>query len=241
MELYREGSKGAIVKSIQKVVGAFPDGIWGRLTTQCVKEWQKAHNLTADGIVGPATLSKMGLSALMPKSSENQESTWLGNIQLKKSKRSITHLVVHCTATREGQDLTVEQIRKDHRAQGWSDIGYHYIIYRDGTVNLGRDVNIAGAHVANHNATTIGIAYVGGLENIKGVPYNKLPSKDTRTKEQKEALLSLLIALKRLYPAAKICGHRDFSEDKNKNGVIDPPERIKDCPCFDAIPEYKFL
>ena len=146
-------------------------------------------------------------------------------MNLKKSKRTIKEIIVHCTATPEGQDKTVEQIRNEHLAQGWSDIGYHYLIDRRGHILNGRDVDIVGAHCVNHNAHSIGVAYVGGLENRPGVPYAKLKAKDTRTLSQKAALLMLLAELRKLYPKAEIHGHRDFA--------------AKDCPSFDATTEYK--
>lgn len=213
MVIYKKGSpKSEGVKQIQKALHLYPDGIFGILTEEAVKEFQKKNNLTVDGIVGPATLAK-----LIPE-------------RLKKSKRNITELIVHCSATPEGRDYTVEQIRKDHKAQGWSDIGYHYVIYRDGTRALGRDVDLVGAHCAagGHNQHSIGICYIGGVANIPNTPYNRLPAKDTRTEEQKAALLSLLMDLKKLYPNAKIYGHHDF-------------EPHKDCPSFNAKNEYKKL
>jgi N-acetyl-anhydromuramyl-L-alanine amidase AmpD len=100
-------------------------------------------------------------------------------------------------------------------------------------------VDIAGAHVAGHNADSIGIAYVGGLENDPKKTYQQLKAKDTRTDAQKAALLSLLMDLRRFYPEAKIVGHRDFSPDKNHNGTIDPSEWIKSCPSFDARLAYR--
>lgn len=231
-----------MVKRIQRVVGCYPDGIWGRLTTEAVKAWQRAHSLTPDGVVGPATLAKMGLSAVTPAKNQNGylDSVFGTNgVTLKHSKRRIDYIVVHCTATPEGQDKTIEQLRSEHKKQGWSDIGYHYVITRDGKVHLGRDVDIAGAHVSGHNSYSIGIVYVGGLENKPGVPYAKLKSKDTRTEQQKAALLSLLMDLRKLYPKARICGHRDFSPDLNHNGLIEPNEWIKTCPSFDAKKEYR--
>ena len=121
------------------------------------------------------------------------------------------------------------------------DIGYHYVVTLDGRVHLGRDVDQAGAHVSGYNANSIGVVYVGGLENRPGTPYNKLKPKDTRTDAQKEALLSLLIDLRKLYPQAVIQGHRDFSPDRNHNGTIEPSEWIKACPSFDAKTEYRKL
>ena len=245
---YREGTTNrTITKLIQKKIGAYPDGIWGKNTTECLKAWQKAHSLTPDGIAGPATLAKMGISAVTPSSGTpsstvSQITACYGGktVTLKKSKRRIDYIAIHCTATPEGQDLTVEQIRKQHKKQGWSDIGYHYIIYRDGTVNVGRDVNIAGAHVNGYNANSIGISYVGGLEPQRpGVAYNKLKAKDTRTEAQKASLLALLMDLRKLYPKATIQGHRDFSPDLNHNGTIEPSEWIKDCPSFDAKRAYR--
>jgi N-acetylmuramoyl-L-alanine amidase len=212
MILYRKGSTGEAVKQIQKALHLYPDGIFGIMTEEAVKKFQRDNNLTVDGIVGVATLS-----LLIPQ-------------RLKKSKRKINELIVHCSATPEGRDYTVEQIRKDHKKQGWSDIGYHYVIYRDGTIVNGRDVDIVGAHCAagGHNQNSIGICYIGGLENKQGVPYSKLKAKDTRTEEQRAALLSLLLDLKKLYPQAKIYGHRDF-------------EKHKECPSFNAKEEYKKL
>jgi len=205
---YKEGSKGAVVKQIQKVVGCYPDGVWGKVTTECVKAWQREHGLTADGIVGPRTLAAMGIAAV------------------RKSKRRIDEIIIHCTATPEGQPRTVEQIRQDHiRNRGFADIGYHYIIYLDGTVHEGRNIDIAGAHATNHNAHSIGVVYVGGVENDPKKAYKDLKPKDTRTEEQKASLLSLLMDLRKLYPTARIIGHRDVSS--------------KACPSFDAKAEYR--
>lgn len=243
---YREGTTNrTITKLIQQKIGAYPDGIWGPVTTECLKAWQKAHGLTADGIAGPRTLAAMGISAVVSQQVQqgpldSVTACYAGKtIILKKSKRRIDYIAVHCTATPEGQDKTVEKLRKEHKAQGWSDVGYHYIIYRDGTVNLGRDVNIAGAHVSGYNPHSIGVVYVGGLENRPGVAYSQLKAKDTRTEAQKASLLALLMDLRKLYPMAKIQGHRDFSPDRNHNGAIEPSEWIKACPSFDAKSEYR--
>jgi len=231
---YKEGSKGAVVKQIQKVVGCYPDGIWGRLTTESVKAWQRAHRLTADGIAGPRTLAAMGIAAVTPQQTANANT---GNIQsvtacyggktitLKRSKRRIDEIIVHCTATPEGQPRTVEQIRQQHKAQGWSDIGYHILVTLDGQAHLGRDMDISGAHADGHNSHSIGICYVGGVENRPGVAYKDLKPKDTRTEAQKATLMALLMDLRKLYPTARIIGHRDVSR--------------KDCPSFDAKMAYQ--
>lgn len=237
--IYKEGARGEIVKRIQKVIGCYPDGIWGPRTTEAIKAWQKAHGLTADGLVGPATLAKMGLSAVVGAAQQKtQQGILRHDVFLKKSKRRIDYIVVHCTATPEGQSKTVEQIRAEHKKQGWSDIGYHYVVDLQGNVRLGRDVDISGSHVSGYNSYSIGVVYVGGLENDPRKPYSQLKAKDTRTNAQKAALMSLLIDLRRLYPNAKIVGHRDFSPDKNHDGVISENEFIKWCPSFDAKKEY---
>lgn len=209
--LYKKGSRGEGVKQIQIALHLYPDGIFGTLTEEAVKEFQKEHNLTIDGIVGPNTFNVL-----------------TNGSQLKKSKRRINSIIVHCSATPEGRDYTVEQIKKDHKEQGWSDIGYHYVIYRDGSIHEGRNVDIIGAHCEGYNSNSIGVCYIGGLENKPNVEYKKLKAKDTRTEAQKRALIELLSKLKKYYPEAKIYGHHDFNKGK-------------DCPSFDAKNEYKNL
>lgn len=140
---------------------------------------------------------------------------------LKKSRRRINDIIVHCTATPEGRDYTVADIRQMHKAQGWVDIGYHYLIYRDGSIHEGRNVDMVGAHCQGHNAQSIGVCYVGGVARDGKTP------KDTRTQAQKDALIHLLMQLVCLYPDATIRGHRDFA--------------AKACPSFDATREYKNL
>lgn len=145
--------------------------------------------------------------------------------------RKITHIVVHCTATREGRPIDAKTIDKWHRQRGFAGIGYHYVVKLDGSVELGRPLAKPGAHVRGHNRYTVGVVYVGGLSY-------ELAPKDTRTPEQKEALRSLLRELKERFPNAEICGHRDFSPDLNHNGIIEPFEFVKACPCFDVKVEY---
>ena len=205
MELFKKGSRGEVVKQIQKALNLLPDGIYGGLTEDRVKEFQREHGLKADGVVGPATLAK-----LIP-------ARW------KRSKRKITEIIVHCTATSEGKDFTVLDIRRWHKLQGWSDIGYHYVVYRNGHIEPGRDVDLIGAHCEGHNAHSIGVCYIGGVSRDGKTP------KDTRTLAQKAALISVLTELKQMYPGAKIYGHRDF----DKKG--------KACPSFDAKTEYSKL
>lgn len=214
MTFYKRGSTGAVVKQIQEALFLLADGIYGAITEDAVKVFQRENGLTVDGIVGPATLAK-----LIPQ-------------RLKKSERKITEIIVHCSATPEGKDYTVDDIRRWHKQRGYSDVGYHYIVYRNGQLVQGRDINVIGAHAAGHNAHSIGICYIGGMNAENTQP------EDTRTLRQKARLLSLLVDLRKLYPNARIVGHRDLSEDKNGDGIIEPSEWMKACPSFDAKSEY---
>ena len=144
--------------------------------------------------------------------------------------RTVNKIVIHCTATREGQNVSVGTIKKWHLNRGFSDIGYHYVIGIDGKINSGRPVSKAGAHVKNGNSTSIGLAYTGGLD-ING------KAKDTRTDAQKTSLVKILKVLKNIYPKASIHGHRDYSPDKDGDGV-EEHEFMKMCPCFNAEIEY---
>lgn len=146
--------------------------------------------------------------------------------------RPIDMIVVHCTATPEGRDETVASITKMHQARGWRTIGYHWVVYRDGTIHAGRPESEVGAHVAGYNLRSIGIVYVGGVAKDAKTP------KDTRTQAQKVALREFLSAKMRQYPKARLVGHRDLSPDLNKDGVIEPREWIKACPSFDVATEY---
>lgn len=127
--------------------------------------------------------------------------------------RKITEIIIHCTATKEGQNFTVEDIRRWHRERGFNDCGYHYVIRLDGSIEQGRPIETVGAHCMGHNSSSVGIAYVGGLD-APGRP------KDTRTAAQKVSLSFLVALLKKAYPESKVYGHNAFSN--------------KACPCFDV-------
>jgi len=133
--------------------------------------------------------------------------------------RTINKVIVHCTATPECRHTTVEDVRRWHLDRGWSDIGYHYLVYLDGTVHEGRPIEIQGAHTKGQNKNSIGIAYVGGIDKDTFKP------KDTRTDEQKEALVDMLEFFKITHPEITIHGHNEFAS--------------KSCPCFDAKTEYE--
>lgn len=135
--------------------------------------------------------------------------------------RKIDKIIVHCTATPEGRETTVQQIKQWHLARGFRTIGYHFVIYLDGTIHVGRAEAEIGAHTKGYNAHSIGVCYVGGLARDGKTP------KDTRTTAQKAALRRLISGLCRKYPGATVHGHREFA--------------AKACPCFDARAEYKDL
>lgn len=151
-------------------------------------------------------------------------------------KRKVDLIVIHCSATKETVNYTFEQCIKDHKARGFKTCGYHYFIRRDGMVHIGRPLQNQGAHVANFNRHSIGICYEGGLD-AKG------KAKDTRTPEQKQAIIRCINeSLEWANGTVKrICGHRDLSPDKNGNGIVEPNEWVKMCPCFNAEPEFKHL
>ena len=148
--------------------------------------------------------------------------------------REINNIIIHCSATAEGGNFKADDIQRMHLQRGYRDIGYHYVVDLDGTIEKGRPIEEIGAHCKGYNKHSIGVCYIGGVDTTG-------KAKDTRTQAQKEALIKLLTEIKREWPNAKIAGHRDFSEDKNGNGKIDPWERMKECPCFDAIPEYTYI
>lgn len=134
--------------------------------------------------------------------------------------RWITKIIVHCAATPEGKDFTVADIDRWHKAKGWKCIGYHYVIYRDGSVHEGRPIDMIGAHCKGFNSHSIGICYIGGCTA------DGKHAKDTRTTEQKRALRQLLENLHSKYPNASIHGHSEFAN--------------KACPCF-SMKEYSDL
>ena len=135
--------------------------------------------------------------------------------------RTIKEIIVHCTATPEGRNVTVADIDKWHKQRGWAGIGYHYVVYLDGTIHEGRAESKIGAHCVGHNKISIGVVYVGGMDK------DMKKAKDTRTDAQKKSLRLLLKTLKGRFPDAKIYGHRDFA--------------AKACPSFDATKEYADL
>lgn len=150
----------------------------------------------------------------------------------------IDAIVIHCSATRAGQNVRAADIDKWHKERGFACIGYNYVIDLDGTVEVGRPLSRDGAHCNTagtsglvYNKHSIGICYVGGLDR-DGNPA------DTRTNAQKVALIDLVYSLIQKYSIVEVIGHRDASPDKNKDGKITPNEWIKQCPCFSVRDEF---
>lgn len=220
MKTIKNGSRGEDVRTLQEALnkagnyGLTVDGIFGGKTEGAVRDYQKKNELSIDGICGPKTWSKLGYDT-------SEEATAGG--------RGIKKLIVHCTATPEGRDFTRAQVSAWHKAERFSHythpetgekeyVGYHYLIHIDGRIEACRPENVRGCHASGHNADSIGICYIGGVDAY-GEP------KDTRTGAQKAALVMLLKQLKARYRGVTIHGHREFA--------------AKACPCFDAKAEYK--
>jgi N-acetylmuramoyl-L-alanine amidase len=143
---------------------------------------------------------------------------WFRNLKKYFIMRKIEKIILHCAATPEGRDVKTETIKSWHvKGNGWSDIGYHFVIELDGAVKNGRPLHRSGAHTKGHNATSIGICYVGGIDKDK-------KPKDTRTDAQRKAMDQLVADLKMDHPTATIHGHNEFA--------------AKACPSFDVQKEY---
>lgn len=186
----KRGDRGVDVQILQNALCLIPDGIFGPLTQEAVETFQREHGLSVDGIAGPKTIAALGLAGSF--------------VMGKPSSRRIDKIILHCTATRQGKDYTVDQVRSWHvDGNGWSDIGYHFLIRLDGTVEEGRPIDRIGSHCTGQNAHSIGIVYAGGLDS-DGNP------KDTRTPSQRSAMRSLVDYLKRKYGASVHC-HNEFA------------------------------
>ncbi|RCL01018.1 MAG: hypothetical protein JSC188_000761 [Candidatus Tokpelaia sp. JSC188] len=129
--------------------------------------------------------------------------------------RYIDEIIIHCSATSEEKEFTIEDIDRWHRERGFDCIGYHFVVLRDGRVQNGRPIEKIGAHTKDHNSETIAICYIGGLQADGKI------AKDTRTSEQKTALMTLCKDLLENYPSIrKISGHNEYA--------------AKACPSFDV-------
>lgn len=198
MTTIKKGSRGNDVATLQRMLNLIPDAIFGPITDEAVRVYQASHNLTVDGVVGPKTWASLGVTPL-------------------PNARRIDKIILHCSATPEGKDYTVDQIRQWHLARGFSDIGYHFVIYRDGTVHRGRPESQVGAHTTGQNSHSIGICLIGGCEADGKTP------KDTRIEAQRIALVALVTEMRQKYPGATVHGHNEFAN--------------KACPSFNVQKE----
>lgn len=134
--------------------------------------------------------------------------------------RDINRIILHCTATRESQHVSVSDIDAWHKARGWKGIGYHYVLTQDGMIHMGRDVRSQGAHVSGHNVDSIGVAYVGGLTDTGQIA-------DTMTVHQDVSFLQLVRSLRLVFGHLTLHGHNEFSN--------------KACPSFSVQEKYSFI
>lgn len=133
--------------------------------------------------------------------------------------RTVSFIIVHCSANKAGSALRAADIDRYHRSLGWNCCGYHYVIPVDGAIETGRPEELVGAHCKGHNSHSIGVCYIGGLDADGTTP------KDTRTGAQKATLRKLIEHLHQCYPKALIVGHHDLNP-------------LKACPCFNVTAEY---
>lgn len=216
------------------------DGKFGPSTKRAVETFQRAYGLFVDGIAGRQTIAALKQALAAPKSARPEPDKSaiaapvpeaepaagrdlpapppnVDSLQLLATSRSLEEIIWHCAATPEGKDFTVADVRSWHKQRGWSDIGYHYVVYRDGCIMLGRPVGQVGAHCADHgkNQGTIGCCYIGG------VSADGKTAKDTRTLAQRTSMLWLtqqLIAKHRTI--RRVTGHNQYAS--------------KACPSFDV-------
>jgi N-acetylmuramoyl-L-alanine amidase len=241
--LLKRGSRGAAVRTLQKLLNEFGtsprvliDGDYGPATETAVRAAQGRLELVVDGIAGPQTMTALrrasepvfagrpepdkaamqeGVSGAPTDHVSAKAPPNVAALNLLGTARPVSEIIVHCAATPEGKDFTVDDIRAWHKQRGWTDIGYHYVVYRDGRVMLGRPVGQIGSHVAGHNTGTIGIAYVGG------VTADGRTAKDTRTDRQGSSLLWLVRELVAKHTGVrKVTGHNQYA--------------AKACPSFDV-------
>lgn len=223
------------VKLIQPALRVDRD--FGDKTDSAVRRFQQFYGLVIDGKVGSQTRAALrrALEAPKPAASEPDKSAMaepllplapggaivarpppnVSSLKLLATARVIDEIIWHCAATPEGKNFTVADIRAWHKKRGWSDIGYHYVVYLDGSIHLGRPIGQVGAHVSGRNARTIGAVYIGGVTS------DGKKAKDTRTLEQKSSMLWLTAQLKSIHKGVrKVSGHNQYA--------------AKACPSFDV-------
>lgn len=183
-----------------------------------IRKWQEilrdyGYSVDTNGVFTPEILiaSRDLVSQIEPNKEAMQEPLKEDpdpNFHIKKTERHISELIWHCAATPEGRDYTVDQIRSWHKNRGWSDIGYHFVIYRDGSIVEGRDIGLTGAHVRGRNTGTIGACYIGGVER------GGKKAKDTRTPQQRKSMIWLTKQLAEMYNLQRISGHNEHTNAK---------------------------
>jgi N-acetylmuramoyl-L-alanine amidase len=240
MTTLKRGSRGAAVRDLQTrlnlILKSRPlvvDGDFGGQTETAVRSFQSGFDLVVDGIAGRQTLAalKQATTPAKPGKAEPNKSVMAvpapagtvtsdraapppNTVTILDTARSIRELIWHCAATSEGKDFTVADIRAWHKQRGWSDIGYHFIVYRDGRIMLGRPIGQVGSHVSGHNTGTIGACYIGGVSK------DGKTAKDTRTPAQRASMLWLTQQLAGKFQLQKVGGHNQYA--------------AKACPSFDV-------
>ena len=142
----------------------------------------------------------------------------------------VDFLAIHCSATPAGgkhETIGVNDIRRWHRERGFRDVGYHFVIKRDGTVENGRPTDQPGAHEPRINSRSIAVCLVGGAPPAGSEAARKGLGENNFTDAQFEALKRVLTDLRRKYPKAEVIGHRDV------------PGVQKACPSFDCRAWWK--
>lgn len=129
-----------------------------------------------------------------------------------KQRASTEAIFVHCSATKPSMNWGLREIRQSHKERGFLDVGYHFIIKRDGTIEAGRDEDVIGAHVEGYNSTSVGVCLVGGVDD-------RLKPEANFTPAQMQALRSLLVTLLAKYEGSILRAHHDVAP--------------KACPSFD--------
>lgn len=136
--------------------------------------------------------------------------------------RPIKSVLLHCSATKPTQKVTVEDINDWHRARGWDGIGYHYVIYRDGSIHTGRQLDVQGAHAIGFNKKSIGVCYIGGIDKDG-------EWQDNMTKKQEAAFRDLYKSLCTVFGSKlNLYGHNDLTP-------------AKACPSFKVKSKFKDL
>lgn len=149
--------------------------------------------------------------------------------------RTLHTLIWHCTATPAGREVSVATVRDWHRKRGWADIGYHYLVHLDGRVEPGRPLSRVGAHVSNNNRGTIGCAYVGGVDanDVK-------KAQDTRTPQQKAAMLRLTAELTSRFPSiVRVAGHNEYAAKACPSFRV-PDDELGNIPGFSKGRRWKY-